>query len=111
MPSNTYELMRQAILTRQPVICRYKGQTREVCPHVLGLTGKHEMVQVWQYAGGTNTKGGLPPGGEWRCMHVGEITMAALKPGPWHTARDHRWDQTCVADVDVQAMKPPRENP
>jgi hypothetical protein len=107
MPTNTYQLMRQAILARQPVVCRYKGQTREICPHVLGTSGKREMVLAWQYAGGTNNPKGLPPGGEWRCMIVDDISLATIKPGPWRAGRDHRWDQTCVEKVDVDAMKQP----
>lgn len=107
MPTNTYKLMRQAILARQPVVCRYKGQVREVCPHILGTTGNREKVLTWQFAGGTNTRGGLPPGGEWRCMFVDEITLASIRPGPWHSGREHRWDQTCVEKVDVDAMKLP----
>ena len=106
MPTNTYTLMREAIRTRRPVVCRYKGQTRHVCPHVLGTTGKREKVLAWQFAGGTNSKEGLPPGGEWRCMYVDEITHAALEPGEWHEGREHRWDQTCVETVDVDVTKP-----
>ena len=107
MPSNTYELMRQAIREKIPLVCRYKGQVREVCPHVLGMTGKREMVLAWQYAGGTNSKAGLPPGGEWRCMFVDEITLASLKEGEWHEGRDHRWDQTCVETIEIDVMKQP----
>jgi hypothetical protein len=101
MTTNSYQILRQAILARQPVTCRYKGHVREVCPHILGTTGKREKVLAWQFAGGSNSPGGLPIGGEWRCMFVDEITLAVTTPGEWHAGRDHRWDQTCVEKVDV----------
>lgn len=103
MPTNSYQILRQAILARQPVTCRYKGRVREVCPHILGTTRGRETVLAWQFAGGSSS--GLPPGGEWRCMYVDEITLAVISPGEWHTGRDHRWDQTCVENVDVDVGK------
>lgn len=107
MPTNTYRIFRQAIVKRQPVTCRYKDKVREVCPHVLGLTGKREKVLAWQFAGGSNTPGGLPLGGEWRCMFVDEVTLATITPGEWRSGGGHKWDQTCVDKVDVDVGKLP----
>ncbi len=36
MPSATYILFRNAILTEQQVLCTYDGRPRELCPHIIG---------------------------------------------------------------------------
>jgi len=105
MPSSTYALFRQAILNRQPVTCRYKGKRREICPHVLGTKRRREKILAWQFAGGSSKPGGLPPGGEWRCMFVDEITLATITPGEWRTGDGHKWDQSCVDKVDIDVAK------
>ena len=107
MPTNAYQVFREAILQRQPVTCRYKGKVRELCPHVLGKTRGREKLLAWQFAGGSNTPGGLPVGGEWRCMFVEEVTLAVITPGEWRTGGSHKWDQSCVDKVDIDVAKPP----
>ena len=36
MSGRTYALLRQAVLERKQVSCRYHGHVRWMCPHVLG---------------------------------------------------------------------------
>lgn len=59
MPSVTYALFRNAILSEQQVICVYDGRVREVCPHIIGLDKRgEEVVLVWQFGG--QSSGPLP---------------------------------------------------
>lgn len=97
-----YAVLRDAIVNKKQVTCRYNGLNREICPHVLG-TGKDgaEMVLSFQFGGQSST--GLPPGGEWRCMRVDEISDAKSRTGAWHTGdNSHLRPQTCVKDIDVE---------
>lgn len=101
MASKTYEVFREAILTKRQITCVYRGLPRQVCPHTLGYTGGHEQALTFQFAGESSS--GLPPGGEWRCMIIEEVSGAAIKDGPWYTANTHGRPQTCVKQVDVEA--------
>lgn len=100
MPSHIYDLFRQAVLGKQQIICRYHGLLRELCPHTLGHTGPIERCLSFQFAGQSSK--GLPPGGEWRCMSLNEVSDVHIKDGPWHTEPSHSRPQTCVKNVDVE---------
>lgn len=48
----TYALLREAILTRQQVVGRYRGHERVFCPHILGWwQERSERCLVYQFAG------------------------------------------------------------
>lgn len=100
MASATYDVFRQAILQRKQVVCTYGGYPRELCPHVAGLKSGREKVLSYQFGGSSST--GLPPGGEWRCMFIADVSNAQLRDGPWHTGAGHSRPQTCVDDIDVE---------
>lgn len=100
MSSATYQIFRQAIVNKQQIVCNYNGLYREVCPHTLGLTNGREQVLSFQFAGQSSK--GLPPGGEWRCMKLDDVTDAKIKDGPWHTNSKHTRPQTCVKQVDIE---------
>lgn len=100
MPSQTYELLKNAIIGRQQVVCTHGGHVREVCPHVIGYKNKREQVLAYQFAGGSTTS--LPPGGQWRCFAIKDLSNVSVRPGPWHTGTGHSRPQTCVDDIDVQ---------
>jgi len=96
-----YERLKQAMLNGQPVVLTYRGHRREVCAHVIGRAKNGlEQVLTFQYGGGSSS--GLPPGGEWRCMMVGNIQDVQPINGGWHTDPKHSQAQTCVAQVDVE---------
>ena len=99
MPSKAYELCFEAILSRRQIVFTYRDRRREVCPHVLGLTGGRERLLGYQFAGKTN--GTLPPGGEWRCFQVAEMHSIEVRQGVWHTGQSHSSKSTCVDDVDL----------
>ena len=112
MPSATYLLFRQAILSQAQVACIYKGRTRELCPHVLGHKEGQEKVLAFQFAGETNS--GLPPGGEWRCLTLADVRFARMKSGTWHSgpttaARRLAWTRSTSTSMGTCASraKPP----
>lgn len=101
MVTNTYDTLRRAILERKQVTCIFHGFHREICPHVLGR-GKNGEEKVLSFQFGGQSRSGLPPGGEWRCMAVGEMNDVRIVDGDWHTGVSHLRPQTCVKQIDVQ---------
>ena len=67
-----------AISSKQQVVARYHDEERVFSPHALGTKRGVAHVLVYQYAGGSRT--GLPPGGEWRCLDVEELSEIRLEP-------------------------------
>ena len=83
MNTPAYQRLRDAMIAGKPVSLHYKGHTREVCAHVLGTKNGLPQVLTYQYGGGSSS--GLPNGGEWRCLMVGNISDVEIIDGPWHT--------------------------
>ncbi len=100
MPSAAYQLFRQAIANRKQVECLYQDHVRKLCPHCIGYKGGREKVLSFQFGGGSSK--GLPPGGQWRCMFLDEVTDVTVHDGAWHTGTGHSRPQTCVDDVDIE---------
>lgn len=96
----SYDVLRYAILSKFQVVLAHRGYVCEVCPHVLGSKNGEDQVLIYQFAGGGGSR--LPPGGEWRCMKVHDITNAYSRPGTWHTGHSHTRPETCVDDIDVE---------
>ncbi len=104
---DAYQILAEAIRTKQQVVARYRGEERVFSPHALGTKGAAAHVLVYQYAGGSQS--GLPPGGEWRCLNVEELSEIRLEPGAWRTAENVFNPQTCLDEVEVLADPlPPR---
>jgi hypothetical protein len=66
VPSPIYELFAQAMAGGKQILCRYGGYPRELCPILLGHSQGQEKALTYQFGG--QSKLGLPPGGEWRCL-------------------------------------------
>ena len=97
MPSATYALFRNAILTEQQVVCRYDGRLRELCPHIIGTSKSgEEVVLAWQFAG--ESSGPLP---QWRCLRLANVRDARMRNGRWYEGGSHRTEQTCVSAIDL----------
>ncbi len=86
-----------AIRSKLVVAADYQGYQRVMCPHVIGYKGSILNALFFQFAGGS--KSGLPPGGQWRCIHVDELTNVTAAPGEWHTGPDHSRPQNCVDTI------------
>ena len=97
----SYATIRQAILDRCCLSANYRGELWHFAPHALGRSNSGETnVMAFQY-GGSSSKG-LPPGGQWRCFRVEDLSGVYRNDDPWHTAPDHSRPNTCVTRVDVQ---------
>lgn len=104
---DAYSTLAEAIVAKQQVVARYHDQERVFSPHALGTKRGVPHVLVYQYAGGSQT--GLPPGGEWRCLDVDELSDIRLETGAWRTAPNVFNPQTCLDDIEVVAEPlPPR---
>jgi hypothetical protein len=99
MPSQTYQLLVQAMTQRKQVYCFYKGFRRAVCPIILGHKKGKERVLAFQFDGGASE--GLPPGGEWKCLELAKMSHVELQDGPWRSGSRHSEAQHCVDDVDI----------
>ncbi len=106
MPSSTYYLFEQAMRMRKQVFCVYDGYPRELCPIILGHSQEQEKVLAYQFGG--QSKSGLPPQGEWRCLWLAKVSAVQLRDGPWHAGSSHTKPQGCVeiVDLDVNPQSP-----
>ena len=100
MPSATYNLIRQAIVEQANIRATYHGFLRDLTPHILGTKVGLEQALFFQFAGGSES--GLPPGGEWRCLILDELSAVSTIGGELHSAHTQGQPQTCVDIVDVQ---------
>lgn len=97
------EIVVDAIHNKLIVTAMYQGYERVMCPHVVGYkrdkkTGaRHLNALFFQFAGGS--KSGLPPEGQWRCIHLNELSNLRSERGQWHTGPDHSRPQTCVDEI------------
>ena len=98
----TYDQIKASMETQKPISCIYQDRIREVCVHTIGTKNGQEKVLSFQF-GGESSKG-LPPGGEWRCMFVDQISDVRIMEGDWHTRDDHSRPQTCVDEVDFEVF-------
>jgi hypothetical protein len=97
--TDNYSLIRQAIMNERQVRARYQGRFREMCPHALGTKNGRPQALFFQFAG--ESKRGLQPGGDWRCLPLDGLTDVSLHRGPWYTDDRYCQAQTCVDEVDV----------
>ncbi|TMJ76331.1 MAG: hypothetical protein E6G73_05670 [Alphaproteobacteria bacterium] len=106
MGSPTYELFRNAMAERKQIVCVYDGCRRELCPIILGHSQSEEKALTYQFGG--QSRSGLPPGGEWRCLWLSRVSKVELCDGPWHSGSSHKGPQGCVeiVDLDVNPSSP-----
>jgi hypothetical protein len=100
---DVYEMIAEAIRTRQQIHARCHGAARVLCPHALGTKGGTPHVLAYQFAG--ESRSGLPEAGEWRCLNLAELEGIAMHPGPWHSAANVFNPQSCLDEVDI-AVEP-----
>jgi uncharacterized protein (DUF4415 family) len=105
-PSRTYKLFEEAITSQKQMICTYKARYRELCPIILGHSRDREKALTYQFGG--ESEKGLPPGGQWRCLWLSEVSDVRLRDGPWHAGDSHTQPQGCVeiVDLDVNPASP-----
>jgi hypothetical protein len=101
MSNSTYRLFAWAIENRMPLLCRYQGHSREICPIILGESDGQEKALVRQ-TGGRTSKGPLRKP-NWKCFNLSEIADVQLHDGAWQTGERHQQAQSCVKIVDYDA--------
>ena len=106
MASPNYALFEQAMVLRKQIFCMYGGYPRQLCPIILGHSQGEEKALTYQVGG--QSKSGLPPQGEWRCLWLSKISNVQLHDGPWLTGSSHNRPQGCVeiVDLDVNPSSP-----
>lgn len=109
MPSSTYTLFEQAMTGRKQILCTYHGRPRELCPIILGHSQGLEKALTYQFGG--ESEKGLPPGGQWRCLWLSEVSSVRLRDGPWHAGNRHSYPQGCVEIVDLDINPASTYNP
>ncbi|MFN3198945.1 MAG: hypothetical protein ACE366_11110 [Bradymonadia bacterium] len=95
-----------AIKGRTSVRMVYQGLERLCAPHILGRNVDDEPhVLVFQFGGGSHS--GLPEGGAWRCMRLGEIAEVSPIDDPWCTVpTEGNPPPKCVTHVELQVALP-----
>jgi hypothetical protein len=102
-----YQLLAEAIATKQQVSAHYHDEERVFSPHALGTKRGVAHVLVYQYAGGSRS--GLPPEGGWRWLDVEGLRVLRVMPGARRTPPNVFNTQTCLDEIDVVAEPlPPR---
>jgi hypothetical protein len=99
--SQNYALFEQAMAMRKQILCVYGGYPRELCPIILGHSQGQEKALTYQFSG--QSKSGLPPQGEWRCLWLSKVSNVELRDGPWFAGSSHTQPQGCVEVVDLDA--------
>ena len=107
--SVAYQLFEQAMTSRKQVLCSYDGHFRELCPVILGRTNGQEVALVYQFGG--QSKSGLPPRGQWKCLLLSKVSNILLRDDPWHTGSGHNKAQHCVQEVDLDVNPTSPYNP
>ena len=104
---NVLDLIVKAIQEKLIVTATYQNCLRIMCPHVVGY--KHDKrgtatlnALFFQFSGQSNR--GFPPGGQWRCIHLDELSGVKLTRGEWHTGPDHSRPQNYVDDIVAEVV-------
>ncbi len=107
---DNYTLIREAIEKRQQVLATYRGFEREMCPHAIGVSRRHERQALFYQFGGGSASGIGPPGSpdNWRCILIDEMHHISVRDGAWHTAPDHTRLNTCTFNqLDLEVRDKP----
>jgi hypothetical protein len=106
MSSPIYQVLRNAILTKQNISADYKNYRRIMTPHTLGQKAGKEKCLLYQFAGESSSTTVFPENSpaNWRCVFVDELINVTVVGGPIHTCERHTQNQTCVDHIDVELV-------
>src|SRR5262245_50547139 len=109
--SPIFELVWDCIVRKKQLVARYKGESRVLCPHVLGYKNGKEQCLFYQCGGSSlSSLGPVGSARNWRCIPLDGLDDAEARDGPWFTA--HSLDSrpsTCVEQVFIQVSDDPNE--
>jgi len=102
--SEVFALIWDAIVKKKPILARYRGHPRVLCPHVLGYKDGKEQCLFYQCGGSSNSElGPIGSSKNWRCMPLDGLDEVKLGNGPWYTAHERgSRPQTCVDQVFIE---------
>ena len=105
-PSEPYRLFEEAMAKRKQILCMYDGYRRELCPIILGHSQGEEKALAFQFGG--ESKSGLSPRGQWKCLLLAGVSEVRLRDGPWYAGSRHSQKQSCVevVDLDINPRSP-----
>lgn len=94
MPSQTYEVVAQAIRDKRQIFAIYNDRPRWLCPHVVGWKNGREQALFYQFDGESESVGGQIPSGDehlgnWRCMFIDELRDVVVQGRGWYSASNH----------------------
>jgi hypothetical protein len=93
------DILEQAIREKRCLTALHNGARRRFAPHAIGFTSKNiPAAFVFQYGGETTSS--LPFKGEWRCLHIEDLSHVAKNDDPWRTPSNYRLSrQTCLERI------------
>ena len=94
-----WAVLERAIAQRRPVLARYHGDERALCPHALGW--KHGRAKLLAYQSSGPTTRAMPPQQRWRSMFVDELVDVRVADGPWQSAANYSPTSNCFDQVEV----------
>jgi hypothetical protein len=100
------DLLEQAIRDKHCLTAHHKGAERRFAPHALGFTSKGiPAAFVFQYGGETTST--LPFRGEWRCLHIEDLSHVHENGDPWRTPSNYSLPrQTCLEQIALAVPEP-----
>lgn len=99
---STYQLIKQAILSKKCLTLTYKGYQRKMSPHVIGTKNGIPKAFFYQYGG--ESKSGLSNDHtkNWRCIIIDEIANISINNDKFQSTYNHSLSQTCIDYIDVE---------
>jgi hypothetical protein len=93
------DILEQAIREKRCLTAIHKGTRRHFAPHAVGFTSKNiPAAFVFQYRGETTSS--LPFKGEWRCLHIEDLSHVTENGDRWRTPSNYSLErQTCLEQI------------
>jgi hypothetical protein len=93
------DILEQAIRDKRCLTALHKGTQRRFAPHAVGFTSRNiPAAFVFQYRGETTST--LPFEGEWRCLHIEDLSHVAPNGDRWRTPSNYSLErQTCLEQI------------
>jgi hypothetical protein len=93
------DILAQAIRDKRCLTAVHNGTRRRFAPHAVGFTARGiPAAFVFQYGGDTTTN--LPFKGEWRCLHIEDLSHVSENGDRWRSPSNYSLPrQTCLAQI------------
>ena len=93
------EILEQAIRGRKCVTGLHRGTERHFAPHAIGFTSEQAPAGVGVQDRGETSRQ-VPPRGEWRCLHLRDLSDLRLNDHRWRTLPNYSLvEQTCLKEI------------